>query len=970
MTVNIDRVGTGGSYHLYALTNEELPDDLPPVIASLDPLDNAIDVPVYADLVVVFDRFIQEGEGNIILSNLTDNVATIIPIADSQVTIDELSLTINPDANFSALKHYAVLMESNVVQNQFGTAFEGISDTNVWSFISEQPESIPPVLLGLSPTNGTVDVSRLQQLVMNFDEPMRTGSGEITIKRLSDDAVLDTISVDSGNVTVAGPNVTIQPSVVLDPETPYYVELPAGALEDISSNPFAGLSGTGSWALVVHPIYFMPITSDGDSGISSNKLYTHAIDFGNNPTNYPVAEINGVVFANGGPGAFPDITGTSAIVGTGSSNLPATLAGNGGADPFLADPGMRNLVADFIYNSSNAQIELTGLIPGRNYQVRLYNRSWGVDGSREQIISFSTDGQLGAETTTRFNEDQASQAEAFLDVDARVNALTYNYTPTSTNLLINLEQQGAGTYHFYGLTNEEVVEDVPPLLVSLDPMDNATNVSPYTDLVATFDIPIRAGAGNIIVSNVTEGVATVIPATDLQVSINDVVLTINPTADLDPLDDYVVLIETNALTNPAGTAFAGITNATDWTFTIDEADITAPEIVSLDPANGETDVAILKDFLITVDEPVLMGSGRIVIRQFSDDLEVEAFDVSSNEVVIVGTEITLLRSVLLAGTTSYYVEIDAGAFIDRAGNPFAGISGSGDWRFTTSTTGELDYVPITGDADSGISTNAIYTHVLDFGQGTPGALVNGVQFAAYNNAALGTLNFTRSASSGTLQDHPGNGFHNVTGGLVDLLTDMYYNGGNTPGGTTTWTLSGLTPGLKYDTRIYVRGYGATPGLGRMVNLLFDPDGAGPALNQTGFISEDDATTVGLADGNLAYYISYTFTAGPSGELNVTAVQQNNNNSWHLYGLSNQEAGPREPFIFTDITYTDTPVPSASFTFNSFPGRTYKIEAKLDLHSATWIELVDRYNSQGLETTFVDTVAAGMPRVYYRVTEND
>ena len=50
------------------------------------------------------------------------------------------------------------------------------------------------------------------------------------------------------------------------------------------------------------------------------------------------------------------------------------------------------------------------------------------------------------------------------------------------------------------------------------------------------------------------------------------------------------------------------------------------------------------------------------------------------------------------------------------------------------------FVAITGDADCGISVENTYTHKLDFGTGTPGALVNGVQFDAYNAAANGINN--------------------------------------------------------------------------------------------------------------------------------------------------------------------------------------------------------------------------------------
>ena len=202
------------------------------------------------------------------------------------------------------------------------------------------------------------------------------------------------------------------------------------------------------------------------------------------------------------------------------------------------------------------------------------------------------------------------------------------------------------------------------------------------------------------------------------------------------------------------------------------------------------------------------------------------------------------------------------------------------------TTGPVfSYVKITNDADCGISANNTYTHKLDFGQGSPGALINGVQFDAYNSAANGTLNFNREVATGLLSDHAGNANHNVSGSLVDLLTDMYYNGANAPGGTTTWTLSGLTAGQTYNTRIYTRQWGASDS--RNVTFVFDPDGPGPRSDSTGKISQDNATSVGLANDNDAYYINYQFTAVEGQDLVITLTQDNNNQSWHLYGLTNQ-----------------------------------------------------------------------------------
>jgi len=206
-------------------------------------------------------------------------------------------------------------------------------------------------------------------------------------------------------------------------------------------------------------ISYDPIS--GDSDISSDNTYTHAIDFGNQPSGGGVATISSVVFANGGTGNFPAIGGSSQTVGTGSSTIPTSHNGDTAADAYLADGGMRDLVHDMIYDDGTAVIELTGLTSGQPYKFRLYHRSWG--GTRPQNIGFDTDGVgtdiAGAEDTGVFYQDDATQPDPGFATSTQVYALTYDYTlsPGVTTLTVYINQTGTGTYHLYGLTNQETL---------------------------------------------------------------------------------------------------------------------------------------------------------------------------------------------------------------------------------------------------------------------------------------------------------------------------------------------------------------------------------------------------------------------------------------------------------------------------------------------------------------------------------
>ena len=207
-----------------------------------------------------------------------------------------------------------------------------------------------------------------------------------------------------------------------------------------------------------------------------------------------------------------------------------------------------------------------------------------------------------------------------------------------------------------------------------------------------------------------------------------------------------------------------------------------------------------------------------------------------------------------------------------------------------STAGIISYTKITNDADSGISSANTYTHAVDFQRsGTGAAVVNGVQFDAYTKSGNPGLALAVTAF-GSLGDLDGGGTVTTTGGVSALMEGFVFNNGfssSATGEDMVATLSGLEEGQQYELRIYThRWTGGT----RNVSVTFDPDGGGPIADATPTLNQEDArTALGPAAAvDDSYYISYTYQATSTQNLRVF-FDQETNNSWHLYGLTNQVA---------------------------------------------------------------------------------
>lgn len=203
------------------------------------------------------------------------------------------------------------------------------------------------------------------------------------------------------------------------------------------------------------------LTDDASTGISTSRIYTHAVSGG------AAATVNGVAFdaltTTAAPANFTWDVSTSTknvIVNNNNQWIPA----QGG----VTGPGLLSLLGSFAYPGgkapgSNETFTLSNLTPGQTYEARLYLRSWDLGGPGRPIdLSFIN----GTDEVVPFSAILLDHPDATFPTHDRNSAyyVSYRYVAQGTEMKIRatipqteLESNPAtGGMHLYGLSNEQI----------------------------------------------------------------------------------------------------------------------------------------------------------------------------------------------------------------------------------------------------------------------------------------------------------------------------------------------------------------------------------------------------------------------------------------------------------------------------------------------------------------------------------
>ncbi len=287
----------------------------------------------------------------------------------------------------------------------------------------------PPIVTGLSPSVDSTEVAISSDLKVTFDELIVAGTGNITIKNLTDLTQI-AIPVGDAQVTVEGRFLTINPTQPLEAGKAYAIQIDATAIDDTTGDNFTGIEDDVTWAFnTAAPDFDAPeieTLNPVNSGI--NVLLVSDLE----------ATFDELIAIGSGDIVLKNLTdGTEVEIPVGDAQV--SISGN----VMTIDP------TDDLELGKNyaVQIAPTAIddLAGNSFVGISDNTTWNF-ATRIPVIGGNIIGP-GADITEAIQNDNANQERLNIDRTAvtALNAGTYNVTDWKLNVVRSNDGTGEVT---------------------------------------------------------------------------------------------------------------------------------------------------------------------------------------------------------------------------------------------------------------------------------------------------------------------------------------------------------------------------------------------------------------------------------------------------------------------------------------------------------------------------------------------
>ncbi|WP_462248510.1 Ig-like domain-containing protein [Ekhidna sp.] len=749
-----------------------------PSIESLIPANDATEVAVNTSIILDFDDAVYVNDENtelILKEYATDNIIESydlynLNLGDGAGSFSDGSITLSLSSPLAeGTQYYFVLEPADAIRYDFNAeAFVGLDDKDDWTFTSEIIDSEAPVIMSLSPNDGSSGVSIDEMLTVEFDEDIALPTGSLTgfIRiRNSDGSTFDNIpyienSVSEGWLSIDGNRISFLRGT-MSYESDYYVYIDDNTLADLAGNRITDLDNNTFWNFTteVEPDTQAPMatsTSPSDEGTFAPLTATGGIVF-----NEDVQEGSGSIALYLSDGSLVE----SITTGIGDSRLgqPAGfritwdfntdlipsnqyyILVSEGAYEDLAGNTFAGIGIGELDFTANARPLIETLSPANNADNVAIDASLILD----LDVNIYTDGEVNL-AIKEYNTDNSFETIELssLDLgfgtgafpDGTISIDLSNDFDEDTEYYVVLEGDGSlrsemNTESFLGLDDKddwvfttEILDSTPPSIVSIDPADNAIDLPIDQLFTVTFSEPVAfSELGFIRFRKTVDGSSHInIPFNQTSVDNGWISVSGNSVTFRRDLFDYntsyYILFDDGVFQDLAGNPLTGYGTDIDfWNFTT--APIDGPELVSFTPMDNGLIDPQPRVFTMTFDETVQYGNSGVakfsVFTEDGSDYINTNFSEASGRVSFDDNVVT----VTFAGPDwtpgNYYVTLSPDAIEDLDGHQFEGISGTTSWNFSVNDPSKTDQT-ITFDpiaeksfSDSPFSLNASATSGLE-----------------------------------------------------------------------------------------------------------------------------------------------------------------------------------------------------------------------------------------------------------------
>ncbi|RNF75562.1 DUF4347 domain-containing protein, partial [Marinomonas rhizomae] len=282
-----------------------------------------------------------------------------------------------------------------------------------------------------------------------------------------------------------------------------------------------------------------------------------------------------------------------------------------------------------------------------------------------------------------------------------------------------------------------VSDDQAPSISTIVPNDNATGVSVADSIQIAFDENVQLGsAGTITLYDITgsgaNSITIDVSSHNGQLSIEDNVITINPTDNLKATNQYAVQLTAGALEDSVNNASLAVNDTTSYNFTTGTVDTTAPTVAIVD-----------------VEGPTQPNAGTVSIN-FSE--QVTGVDITDFVLTKDGNSVDLTGLSVVGSGSVYSIDLSS---VTTAG---------GTYVLTLATSN------ITDSSGNALATGDSDTFVIDTTAPTGVAIVRAGAETTNGNAATFTAVFSEAVSGVDATDFTLTG--TATGGTISSVTQV------------------------------------------------------------------------------------------------------------------------------------------------------------------------------------------------------